>query len=334
MSDTFKALMVDEVDGATTASILELGQEALPAGEVTLAVAYSSLNYKDGLAVTGKAKVLRSHPLVPGVDLSGVVLESSVPNLKAGDEVIITGNEIGEKYWGGYTQKTRVKAGWVVPLPAGLTLKQAMVIGTGGLTAMLSVMALEEHGLTPADQREVVVTGAAGGVGSFAVAILGRLSYNVVASTGRAETHAYLRRLGAKDFIDRSVLATPSKRPLERERWVAAIDAVGGDTTAGLLLTMARGGSIALSGNAGGIALNTNVLPFILRGVNLLGVDSNLCSPERRQIAWNRLAKLLSAEMLEQMTHQEARLADIPALSQQILKGQIRGRVVINVKDS
>ena len=334
MSDTFKALIVDVVDGETTASVLELGQDALPEGEVTVAVAYSSLNYKDGLAVTGAAKVLRSHPLVPGIDLSGTVIESNAPDFKAGDVIIVTGNEIGEKHWGGFTQKTRVKAGWPVPLPAGLTLKQAMIIGTGGLTAMLSVMALEEHGLTPDDKREVVVTGAAGGVGSMAVAILGKLGYNVVASTGRAEAHDYLRSLGAKDFIDRNVLATPSKRPLERERWAAAVDAVGGDTTAGLLLTMARGGSIALSGNAGGIALNTNVLPFILRGVNLLGIDSNFCPTQRRQIAWSRLADLLSGDMLEAMTHQEVTLAGIPVLSQEILQGKIRGRVVVNVKDS
>ncbi|MCB0155951.1 MAG: oxidoreductase, partial [Anaerolineae bacterium] len=272
MTDTFQALIVDQQEGTTTAEVQTLGAEQLPEGEVTVRVAYSSLNYKDGLAVTGTAKVLRSHPMVPGIDMAGTVVESHSPDFKPGDEVILTGYEHGESRWGGFTQLNRVRAEHLVPLPEGLSLRQAMAIGTAGLTAMLSVMALEAQGLTPADQREVVVTGAAGGVGSTAVAILGGLGYNVVASTGRAETHDYLARLGAKAFIDRELLATPSKRPLERERWAAAVDAVGGETLAGLLRTMAREGSIALSGNAGGVALSTTVLPFILRGVNLLGI--------------------------------------------------------------
>jgi len=308
--DKFKALMVDQKDGETQATIQELGPDALPDGDVTLKVAYSSLNYKDGLAVTGTAKVLRSYPMVPGVDLSGTVVESDSPKFKAGDRVLITGYETGEKHWGGFTQMNRVRSEWVVPVPDGLSLKEAMILGTAALTAMLSLMALEEHGLTPDDQREVVVTGAAGGVGSMAVAILGHYGYNVVASTGRAETHDYLKSLGARDFIDRGVLGTPSKRLLESERWAGAVDAVGGDTLAGLLRTMARGASIALSGNAGGVPLNTNVLPFILRGVNLLGIDSNLCPYDLRVKAWNRLNGLLPAEMIEKMG-QEATLEDI-----------------------
>ncbi len=329
-TSTFKALLVDQQNGQTKAQIQTLAPEALPAGDVTLQVAYSSLNYKDALAVTGKAKVLKSYPLVPGVDLSGVVLESVSPDYKAGDQVLVTGYDIGERYWGGYTQRTRLKSDWLVPLPTGLSLKQAMEIGTAGFTAMLSVMALEAHGLTPQDQREVIVTGAAGGVGSMAVAILGRLGYNVVASTGRTETHEYLRALGARDFIGRNVLATPTKRLLESERWAGAVDAVGGSTLDGLLRTMARHASIALSGNAGGIPVSTNVLPFILRGVNILGIDSNFCPYKHRLQAWKRLAQLLSAEMLEQMS-QEATLEDIPTLSQKILQGQIRGRVVVNL---
>jgi len=328
--DTFKALMVDEVDGKTTATIQALTPADLPEGDVTVAVAYSSLNYKDGLAVTGKARVLRSLPMVPGVDMSGTVVASDSADYKVGDKVLINGFEHGEKRWGGFTQLTRVSSHHLVPVPEGLSLKQVSSIGTAGYTAMLSVMALEEHGLNPTDRREVVVTGAAGGVGSMAVAILGHLDYNVVASTGRAETHDYLRRLGASGFIDRSLLAEPSKRPLERERWAGAVDAVGGSTLTGLLLSMARGGSVAISGNAGGIAFSANVLPFILRGVNILGIDSNLCPQERRRAAWQRLAKELPLDLIEEMAT-EAPLTDVPALSEDILQGKIRGRMVINV---
>ncbi len=330
--DKFKALIVDQKDDNTEANIQEFNVDALPEGDVLLAVAYSSLNYKDGLAVTGTAKVLRHHPMVPGIDLAGTVVESASPDFKAGDKVILTGYEIGEKYWGGYTQLNRVRAEWLVPLPPGLTLKRAMAIGTAGFTAMMSVMALESHGLRPTDQREVVVTGAAGGVGSTAVAILGRLGYNVVASTGRSETHDYLKALGTRDFIDRGVLATASKRPLESERWAAAVDVVGGETLAGLLRTMARGASIALSGNAGGVALNTTVLPFILRGVNILGIDSVFCPHDQRLLAWNRLAELIPSDLLDLVT-QEALLEDVPALSKDILQGKIRGRTVIKVGD-
>jgi acrylyl-CoA reductase (NADPH) len=330
VTDKFKALMVDQKEGETQVTTQELGLEALPAGDVTLSVAYSSLNYKDGLAVTGKAKVLRSLPMVPGIDLSATVVASDSPKFKAGDEVLITGYEIGEKHWGGFTQMTRVKSEWLVPLPNGLNLKQAMVIGTAGLTAMLSVLALEEHGLIPNNQREVVVTGAAGGVGGLAVAILSKLGYQVVASTGRTEAHDYLKTLGAHDFIDRGVLASPSDRLLESERWAGAVDVVGGATLAGLLRTMARGGSIALSGNTGGVQLNSNVLPFILRGVSLLGIDSNLCPYHSRIEAWNRLAEVLPAETLDLMA-QEATLQDVPRLAREILQGNIRGRVVIKL---
>lgn len=328
---TFNAFVVDLKDDQPVGAIRELGPDALPEGDVLVSVAYSSLNYKDGLAVTGKAKVLRRYPMVPGIDLAGTVVESKSPKFKAGDKVLINGYEIGEKHWGGYTQMNRVNAEWLVPVPERLSLPQTMAIGTAGYTAMLSVMALEAQGLTPDDQREVVVTGAAGGVGSMAVALLGKLGYNVVASTGRAETHDYLRSLGAKDFIDRRLLGEPSKRPLESERWAGAVDAVGGSTTDGLLKSMARGGSIALSGNAGGVPLNTNVLPFILRGVNLLGIDSNLCPYERRVRAWERLGELMTSDMLDRMS-QEVSLEDVPALSEDILKGKIRGRVVVKLQ--
>jgi acrylyl-CoA reductase (NADPH) len=330
MTVSFKALLVDQQDGATTANVRELTREDLPDnGDVLVAVAYSTLNYKDGLAVTGKAKVLRSFPMVPGIDLAGTVVGSASPNFQNGDEVILTGFETGERYWGGYTQLNSVRSETLVRLPVGLTQKEAMIIGTAGLTAMLSVMALEERGLSPGG-GEVVVTGASGGVGSMAVAILAQLGYDVVASTGKPNAHTYLKSLGAKDFVDRDTLATPSKRPLEAGRWVGAVDAVGGDTLAGLLRTMAPHASVALSGNAGGVVLNTTVLPFILRGVNLLGIDSNFAPMEQRLIAWQRLAELLPKDALEEMA-QEAILEDVPGLSQEILRGNIRGRTVIKV---
>ncbi|MBE7556361.1 MAG: oxidoreductase [Anaerolineales bacterium] len=327
--DTFKALVVDQKEGGIQAEFRTLPREALPEGDVLVKVAYSTLNYKDGLAVTGQGRVIRKYPMVPGIDFAGTVVESASPDFKAGDEVVLTGWGVGESHWGGFAQMARVKAGWLVPLPAGLTLKQAMGIGTAGFTAMLCVMALEEKGLTPADQREVVVTGAAGGVGSVAVAILGRLGYNVVASTGRAGLHDYLRQLGAKQILDRSVLAKPGK-PLETERWAGAVDTAGGDTLAALLPGMAQNTSIAACGNAAGFALNTTVFPFILRGVSILGINSVLVPQPRRLAAWSRLAQDLPLDKLEAMM-QEAPLEAVPELSRQILKGQVRGRVVIDV---
>ena len=315
--DTFKALVVDQKEGGIQAEFRTLPREALPEGDVLVKVAYSTLNYKDGLAVTGQGRVIRKYPMVPGIDFAGTVVESASPDFKAGDEVVLTGWGVGESHWGGFAQMARVKAGWLVPLPAGLTLKQAMGIGTAGFTAMLCVMALEEKGLTPADQREVVVTGAAGGVGSVAVAILGRLGYNVVASTGRAGLHDYLRQLGAKQILDRSVLAKPGK-PLETERWAGAVDTAGGDTLAALLPGMAQNTSIAACGNAAGFALNTTVFPFILRGVSILGINSVLVPQPRRLAAWSRLAQDLPLDKLEAMM-QEAPLEAVPELSRQIL---------------
>ncbi len=330
MSETFRALMVDQQNGETTATVQNLAPDALPKGDVLLSVAYSSLNYKDGLAITGKGKVLRRHPMVPGVDMAGTVLESAAPDFRPGDQVLLTGFDHGAKFWGGYTERTRVSPAGMIHLPSELTLRQSMALGTAGLTAMVSVMALEAHGLTPENQREVVVTGAAGGVGSTAVAILAGLGYNVVASTGRESAHDYLRQLGARSFIGRDVLGTASERPLGPERWAAAVDAVGGDTLAGLLRTMVRGGSIALSGNAGGVFFSSNVLPFILRGVNVLGIDSNFSPLSLRRTAWDRLAREFPMDLLDLMT-EEAELEDLPALSREILAGNVRGRTVIRV---
>jgi len=327
IADTFNALVLEQQDGMTQAAFKQLRTDDLPPGDVLVAVQYSSLNYKDGLAVTGRGKVVRSFPMVPGIDLAGVIEESSHPQFQPGDQVILTGWGVGERFWGGFAQRARVKGEWLLPLPAGLTLQRAMALGTAGLTAMLCVLALEEHGVTP-DAGEVVVTGASGGVGSVAVAVLASLGYNVTASSGRG--HEYLQSLGARQVIDRSVLGTPSKKPLESERWAGAVDTVGGETLAGVLRTMAYGGSAAACGLAGGNGLPTTVLPFILRAVNLLGIDSVMCPNARRQMAWQRLVHDLPLATLDQMTTVTA-LSDVPQLSTDILEGRVRGRVVVDV---
>jgi acrylyl-CoA reductase (NADPH) len=292
-------------------------------------VAYSSLNYKDGLAVTGRPGVIRKYPMVPGVDFAGTVEESSSPQFKPGDEVVVTGCGTAEVFWGGYAQWARLDAEFLAPLPKGLTLQQAMGVGTAGFTAMMAVMALEEHGLKPGG-REVLVTGAAGGVGSVAIAILGKLGYSVAASTGRPALHDYLRELGASKIINRADLATPSRKPLEDQLWAAAIDNVGGDTLAGLLRSMELHGSVASCGLAGGAALNTTVYPFILRGVNLLGIDSARMSNARRREIWARVVRDLPTNLLDRMIQTEP-LNQIFSLSEQILRGEIRGRVVVDV---
>jgi acrylyl-CoA reductase (NADPH) len=327
---TFKALVLDEIDGKTNSSIQHLEPASLPAslpgGDVLVRVSYSSLNYKDGLAITGTGKIIRKFPMVPGIDFAGVVETSSSDRYKPGDQVVLTGWGVGERHWGGMAQLARVKSDWLVPLPKGLSAAQAMGIGTAGLTAMLCVIALERAGL---EKGEVVVTGAAGGVGSVAVMLLAKLGYAVTASTGRASTHDFLRELGATDFLERDVLATPGK-PLEAERFAGAVDTVGGTTLAGLLTRMKYDSSVAACGLAGGSGLSTTVLPFILRGVNLLGVDSVMISYERRVEAWNRLAQDLPLTLLERAM-QTVTLEDVPQLAQEILAGQVRGRVVVDL---
>lgn len=323
----FRALVLDHVDGQLRSEIKNLKISDLPEGDVLIRVSYSSLNYKDGLAVTGRGKIVRNYPMIPGIDLAGVVESSNSPKFQPGDPVILTGWEIGEKYWGGYSQYARAKADWLVPLPRSMELKHSMTIGTAGLTAMLCVMALEEHGF-PKD-REVVVTGAAGGVGSIAVAILSKLGYKTVASTGRKEAHPYLEELGAHDIIDREVLAQEG-RPLETQRWGAAVDTVGGKTLAGILRSLSYRGTVAACGLAGGSDFCTSVFPFILRGVKLIGVESVVCPIETRIQAWERLSQLLSGDILDRIT-QVYPLREIPRLSQEILKGQVRGRIVIDV---
>ena len=328
---TFKGVLVTQQDGKFHASIQEIPRDQLPPGEVLIRVVYSSLNYKDGLAVTGKPGVIRTYPMVPGVDLAGIVEESSSPDFKPGDEVVVTGCGTSEVHWGGYAQMARLKAEWVVPVPKVLSLKQAMGVGTAGFTAMESVMALEDHGAKPGG-REIAVTGAGGGVGSVSIAILAKLGFKAVASTGRAELTGYLKGLGASEVIDRSVLSAPSKRPLETERWGGAIDSVGGDTLAGLLRSMAVGTSIASCGVAGGPNFTSMVFPFILRGVNILGIDSLRVPNARRREIWSRLATDLDLNLLDTMIQVEP-LSRIFELGEQILKGQTRGRVVIDVNE-
>lgn len=326
LMQTFKALVVESAD-PYTANIRQASVDELPQGEVLVRVAYSSLNYKDGLAITGAGKVIRSFPLVPGIDFAGTVVESASPEYKAGDRVVLTGWGVGERHWGGLAQLARVRADWLVPLPQGLSLQQAMGIGTAGLTAMLCVMALEEHHI--AHDKEVLVTGAAGGVGSVAVAVLAKLGYKVVAATGRPQEEAYLRSLGAGEILDRSGLLAPAK-PLESERFGGAVDTVGGAVLAGVLPRVAYGGSVAACGNAGGVKLETTVFPFILRGVSLLGIDSVMCPKPRRTQAWNRLARDLPLNLLEEAM-QTVALEAVPALAQEILQGQVRGRVVVDL---
>ncbi len=330
MNDTFKALVLDRRDGKVTASMATLNTDQLPEGEVLVAVDFSSLNYKDGLAVTGKGKIIRgAYPFVPGIDLVGRVLSSSDPAWQPGDRVVCTGWGIGENTWGGYSQRQRLKGGWLVALPGNMTPKDAMAVGTAGFTAMLSVMALETHGVTR-DRGDVVVTGASGGVGSMAVALLARRGYHVVASTGKVSAAPYLRALGAARIIPREDLGQGPQRPLDSARWAGAVDTVGGETLAAVLSQVDRHGSVAACGLAGGHHLNTTVFPFILRGVNLLGIDSNTCPIPVRRKAWKRLADELPREALDRMTRVVS-LAEVPAVAEEIVAGRVQGRVVVDV---
>ena len=330
MSD-FRALVLREAGEGKVESRLEtLSEEALPAGDVTVAVEHSTLNYKDGMILQGLGRLVRRYPHVPGVDFAGVVERSNSPRFKPGDKVLLTGWRVGELHWGGFAQKARVNADWLVKLPEGLTTERAMAVGTAGFTAMLAIMALERHGIRPGE-GEVLVTGAAGGVGSVAVAILHRLGHQVVASTGRSGERDYLKGLGAASMLDRAALATPPARPLDSERWAGAIDAVGGTTLATVLTQLRNRASVAAVGNAGGIELRSTVLPFLLRGVNLLGINSVMSPREEREEAWRRIAQGLPMDKLDAMTNR-ARLADLPELGKRILEGGVRGRLVVDVK--
>ena len=331
MGDAFRALVLDQNDKKVTAEFRNLTTDDLPDGDVLVRVKWSTLNYKDGMILNGLGRLVRTYPHVPGVDFSGEVVSSSDARYKPGDEVVLTGWRVGEAHWGGYGQMARVKADWLVPLPEGLDAAQAMSIGTAGFTSMLAVMALEEQGISPKQDGEVLVTGAAGGVGSVAVSILSALGYRVAASTGRAETHAYLRELGATTIIDRNELTDTSK-PLLAERWIGAIDSVGSTTLAHVLSEMKYHGVVAACGLAGGADLPGTVIPFLLRGVRLIGIDSVMCPYATRIRAWERLAKELPIGQLNAATTKVA-LRDVVPWGEKILKGQIKGRLLIDVQD-
>ena len=329
MSSPFRALRLYKTDGAPDVRFEDLTDTDLMAGDVDVRVEYSTVNYKDGLAVTGKAPVVRSWPLIPGIDFAGVVERSDHPGFTPGDRVVLNGWGVGETHNGGYAAKARVKGDWLVKLPHGLTAAQAMAIGTAGYTAMLCVLGLERQGVTPAS-GDIIVTGAAGGVGSVAIALLTRLGYRVIASTGRKETESgYLTGLGAAEVIDRADLAAPG-RPLGKERWAGAVDAVGSHTLANVIAQTRYGGAVTACGLAQGMDLPASVAPFILRGVTLVGIDSVMAPTPRRIEAWSRLARDLDLGKLEAMTTRVT-LADVPAVAARILEGQVRGRIVVDV---
>ncbi|AEI94209.1 acryloyl-CoA reductase [Roseobacter litoralis] len=327
----FKALVVnkDEESGKTSAAVEEMTVDQLPAGEVTVAVEYSTVNYKDGLCIGPGGGLVRHYPHIPGIDFAGTVETSEDARYAPGDKVVLTGWRVGEAHWGGYSQKARVKADWLVPLPAGLDTRQAMAVGTAGFTSMLAVMALEDHGLTPGN-GPVLVTGAAGGVGSVAVAILANLGHEVAGVTGRPETGDYLKSLGATQIVARDEINETVKRPLEAETWAGCVDAVGGAMLARVLGQMKYGASVSAVGLAGGAGLPATVIPFLLRGVNLLGIDSVMQPYDNRVRAWERIARDLPMDKLEAMV-QPATLSDLPKLGSDILKGQVKGRVVVDV---
>jgi acrylyl-CoA reductase (NADPH) len=327
-----RALVMEKTaEGLAEPHLRELDDSALPPGDVTVAVDYSTLNYKDGLCLSPNGGgLVKVWPHVGGIDFAGTVEASDDARYKPGDKVVLTGWRVGEVHWGGYATKARVKADWLVPLPAGLTTRQAMAVGTAGLTSMLAVLALEDHGLAP-EKGEVLVTGAAGGVGSTAVAILAHLGYQVAGVTGRPETEAYLRDLGVTRIIPRADLAETVKRPLEAETWAGCIDAVGGPMLARVLGQMKYGASVAAVGLAGGAGLPASVIPFLLRGVNLLGIDSVMKPFEGRKRAWARIVTDMPMDKLEAMV-QPATLSDLPALGAAILKGEVKGRVVVDVR--
>ncbi|MBO9481519.1 MULTISPECIES: MDR family oxidoreductase [Gammaproteobacteria] len=324
----FKALVLNQQDNNTVASIEQLDESTLPAGDVIVAVDYSSLNYKDGLAITGKGKIIRDFPMVPGIDYAGQVISSSDDRYQPGDSVILTGWGVGENHWGGMAEKASVPANYLVSMPAGLDSRKAMIIGTAGLTAMLCVMALQDAGITP-EKGEILVTGASGGVGSVAITLLDQLGYQVVAASGRPENSDWLKSIGADRVIDRAELLEPA-RPLEKQLWAGAIDTVGSKVLAKVLAQVDYQGAVAACGLAGGFDLPTTVMPFILRGVKLLGVDSVMCPIEQRMQAWNRIAELLPESFYSDAA-KEVSLDAVPELAEAITNGQVTGRTLIKL---
>jgi putative YhdH/YhfP family quinone oxidoreductase len=330
MSTAFRAFVVNKTEEGFTAGFKELTLAELPQGEVLIKVAYSSVNYKDGLASIPEGRIVRTYPFVPGVDLAGIVAESSDSRFKTGDEVLATSYELGVSHYGGYSEYARVKADWVVPLPDGLTLKEAMALGTAGFTAALAIHQLEKNGLKP-QNGPVLVTGASGGVGSIGINILSALGYTVAASTGKSSEHDYLMELGASEILSREETSAESNRPLEKERWAGSLDSVGGSTLAYLIRTTKYGGSIAAFGNTGGPNLNTTVFPFILRAINLLGIESVNCPMELRSNLWRRLASNYKPGHLLDRIGNEVPFEELPQALATILKGGTRGRTIIKI---
>ena len=329
MSETFRALLLEESERRVQARMAELSLDRLPPGEVLVDVRWSTLNYKDALAITGAGKIVRSFPFVPGIDLAGTVERSDDPRFAPGDEVLLTGWGVGERHWGGLAGKARVKADWLVHRPEGLSLRQCMAIGTAGFTSMLCVLALEEQGITP-ERGEVVVTGAAGGVGSIAIPLLARAGFSVVAASGRPELAGYLEELGAATVIDRASLAQPTKAPLDSARWAGAVDTAGGATLAGLLKSMQYHGTVAACGLAGGAAFEGTVFPFILRGVRLIGVDSVYYPAADRPAVWARLARDLDPALLARM-ETVLPLGEVASRVHDFLAGKVQGRIVVDI---
>ncbi|MEM5511016.1 MDR family oxidoreductase [Pseudoalteromonas sp. AS71] len=327
MSNPIKAIVINKEDNNYSASLSTIESSDLPNENVSIDVLYSTLNYKDGLAITGKGPVVRSFPMVPGIDLVGTVTNSTSDEFKSGDNVILNGFGVGEKYWGGLAQKAALNSDWLIPLPAGISPKQAMQIGTAGYTAMLSVIALEKQGITP-EPGEILVTGANGGVGSFAIYLLNQLGFNVTAATGRLDQSEYLKELGAKHVIDRNELSNPGK-PIQKERFAAAIDSVGSHTLANICASLKYGGVVTACGLAQGMDLPGSVAPFILRGISLMGIDSVMRPKADRIEAWDRLAKLVSADYLDKIST-EISLEHVIDNAEQLMEGKIRGRVVVN----
>ena len=325
---TFRAFVVNKSDNAFTLGVEQWEDDQLPAGDVTVAVEWSDLNYKDGLACTPNGRVVSSYPMVPGIDFAGTVIESSDARFSSGDAVVATGYELGTGHAGGYAERVRVPANWLVPAPDGLSSEEAMVLGTAGLTAAMSIDLIERAGIAP-DTGPVLVTGATGGVGSTSVAMLAARGYTITASTGKAEAHDFLRELGASEILDRAELAEESRRPLESERWAAAVDPVGGTTTASILRQTKYGGAVALSGLTGGVPVATNVMPFILRGVSLLGVESVYYPQERRPALWQRMADDLGGGKLLDLVEERVVLEAVPDAAAKILAGGVRGRILV-----
>lgn len=328
--ESFRALVVAKTEDSFSVSVERLAINDLPSGEVLIRVLYSSINYKDGLACSQNGRIVNSYPFVPGIDLAGIIVSSTDSRFQENDQVLVTGYELGVSHFGGFSEFARVPADWVVPLPQGLSPKEAMILGTAGFTAALSIQRLEEHDVNP-ERGPILVTGATGGVGSLAVSMLAKRGYHVVASTGKPSEHGYLTRLGAKEILSREEVSPEKVKPLEKQRWAGVVDPVGGNTLAYALSSTRYGGTVAVSGLTAGTTLSTTVVPFILRGIQLIGIDSVYCSMRERKSLWDRLATDLKPELHSGMVYEEVGLDQIPEKTKEILLGKIRGRTLVKM---